>query len=61
MTWVRRPPIEATADPDAPRKVADLPDFWDRRRLLEGKPDTSRCAADLRQALEALSTWGDEE
>jgi hypothetical protein len=40
-------------DADAPREVAALPDWWDARRAAQGKPDASRCAAELRVALAA--------
>lgn len=46
------------ADPCAPTNIAALPDYWDARRAREGKPDLSRCGADLRQAL-ASSAGGD--
>jgi hypothetical protein len=39
------------ADPDAPKDIAALPDYWDERRKRQGKPDLSRCAAELRVAL----------
>jgi uncharacterized coiled-coil protein SlyX len=42
-------PVEA--DPEAPQNAALLPAFWDARRAREGKPDKSRCAAELRVAL----------
>lgn len=38
-------------DPDAPTTIAALPDYWDERRKRQGKPDLSRCAAELRVAL----------
>lgn len=37
--------------PDAPKLVSALPDYWDERRRRQGKPDLSRCAAELRIAL----------
>jgi hypothetical protein len=37
--------------PDAPTDIAKLPAYWDERRRLQGKPDRSRCAAELRIAL----------
>jgi hypothetical protein len=43
--------VPVSADPKAPQHVAMLADYWDERREREGKPDKSRCAADLRQAL----------
>jgi hypothetical protein len=46
-------PITVGADPSAPKRVAELPAYWDERRKRQGKPDTSRCAAELRVALEA--------
>lgn len=45
--------LKVDADPNAPKDPALCPDYWDRRRELEGKPDLSRCAADLRVALAA--------
>jgi len=45
------PPAEP--QPDAPTDIAALPDFWDERRRRQGKPDLSRCAAELRIALRA--------
>lgn len=39
--------------PDAPTDIALLPDYWDARRRRQGKPDLSRCAAELRIALRA--------
>ena len=41
----------AEPQPDAPTDVAALPDYWDERRRRQGKPDLSRCAAELRIAL----------
>ena len=41
-----------TPDPDAPLDIEALPDFWDARRLRQGKADKSTCAAELRLALE---------
>lgn len=38
-------------DLHAPTVPSALPDFWDYRRLTDGKPDKSRCAAELRMAL----------
>ncbi len=43
------PPAEP--QPDAPTDVEALPDYWDERRRKQGKPDLSRCAAELRIAL----------
>lgn len=43
--------IQVPPDPYAPRKVDDLPRYWDDRRKYAGKSDSSLCAADLRQAL----------
>jgi hypothetical protein len=40
---------------DAPTDLALLPDYWDERRRKQGKPDLSRCAAELRIALRAKS------
>jgi hypothetical protein len=45
------PKVVVAADPNAPLHIGLLPDYWDERRERESKPDTSRCAADLRQAL----------
>jgi hypothetical protein len=45
------PPAEP--QPDAPTDIARLPDYWDERRRKQGKPDLSRCAAELRIALAA--------
>lgn len=42
---------DVRSDPRAPYDIARLPDYWDQRRAAEGKPDKSRCGADLRQAL----------
>ena len=50
----RRLPLElapAEPQPDAPTDIAALPDYWDERRRRQGKPDLSRCAAELRIAL----------
>lgn len=41
----------AEPQPDAPTDIALLPDYWDERRRKQGKPDLSRCAAELRIAL----------
>lgn len=41
----------AEPQPDAPTDIAALPDYWDERRRRQGKPDLSRCAAELRIAL----------
>jgi hypothetical protein len=46
-------PIEP--DADAPLDVHALPAFWDARRAAQGKPDASRCAAELRRALQPAS------
>lgn len=43
----------AEPQPDAPVDIAKLPDYWDARRRQQGKPDLSRCAAELRLALAA--------
>lgn len=43
---------DVTPDPDAPLDIESLPDFWDARRLRQGKADKSTCAAELRLALE---------
>jgi hypothetical protein len=43
------PPAEP--QPDAPTEISALPDYWDERRAKQGKPDKSRCAAELRIAL----------
>lgn len=43
---------DVTPDPDAPLDIEALPDFWDARRLRQGKADKSTCAAELRLALE---------
>jgi hypothetical protein len=40
-------------DPDAPTDIALLPNYWDARRERDGKPDLSRCGAELRIALDA--------
>jgi hypothetical protein len=50
-----RPLVLAPAEPqpDAPTDIAQLPDYWDERRKRQGKPDLSRCAAELRIALRA--------
>lgn len=37
---------------EAPLDVAALPDFWDARRVAQGKDEKSFCAAELRRALE---------
>lgn len=42
---------KAAPSPNAPTDIAALPDWWDARRLAQGKPDASRCAAELRVAL----------
>lgn len=52
-------PVVAEPQPDAPTDVAQLPDYWDARRKAQGKPDTSRCAAELRVALGLSLTYGD--
>ena len=44
-------PIDAQPDLSAPTDIAALPDYWDERRRRQGKPDLSRCAAELRVAL----------
>jgi hypothetical protein len=44
----------AEPQPDAPTNIADLPAYWDERRAKQGKPDKSRCAAELRIALAML-------
>jgi hypothetical protein len=44
-------PVEP--DPDAPKDVEALPAYWDARRRAQGKPDASRCGAELRVALGA--------
>lgn len=35
----------------APLDIALLPDWWDAQRAIDGKPDKSTCAAELRRAL----------
>lgn len=45
----------AEPQPDAPTDIARLPDYWDERRRRQGKPDLSRCAAELRLALAAAA------
>jgi predicted RNA-binding Zn-ribbon protein involved in translation (DUF1610 family) len=42
------------ADPEAPQNIELLPNYWDARRAREGKPDLSRCGADLRAALQQV-------
>lgn len=42
----------AEPQPDAPTDIAALPAYWDERRRKQGKEDKSRCAAELRIALE---------
>lgn len=49
------PPAEP--QPDAPTDIAALPDYWDERRRRQGKPDLSRCAAELRRALALSPSW----
>jgi len=54
----RPPPLvlaPAEPQPDAPTDIAQLPAYWDERRAKQGKPDKSRCAAELRIALNLLS------
>lgn len=46
-------PTPATPRDGAPLDIAALPDWWDAQRALDGKPDASTCAAELRRALEA--------
>jgi hypothetical protein len=43
----------AEPQPDAPTDISQLPDYWDERRRKQQKPDLSRCAAELRIALDA--------
>jgi hypothetical protein len=51
LTRLKLAPAEP--QPDAPTDLARLPDYWDERRRKQGKPDLSRCAAELRIALRA--------
>jgi hypothetical protein len=46
-------PSPVEPDPDAPKDVKALPAYWDARRKAQGKPDLSRCGAELRAALGA--------
>lgn len=55
---VASPAIEPHGD--APTDIAALPDYWDERRKRQGKPDLSRCAAELRVALAAAAQAGGE-
>ncbi|HEX5659820.1 MAG TPA: hypothetical protein VFX59_21645 [Polyangiales bacterium] len=50
----------AEPQPDAPTDIAALPDYWDERRKKQGKPDLSRCAAELRVALAQRADSGAE-
>jgi hypothetical protein len=47
-----RYPVQVAFDPKAPALIGKLPEHWDERRAREGKPDASRCAADLRVAVD---------
>jgi hypothetical protein len=44
-------PSVVQPEPQAPIRLRLLPDFWDARRKQQGKGNTSRCAAELRIAV----------
>jgi uncharacterized protein YdbL (DUF1318 family) len=54
-------PSPVEPDPDAPKGVEALPSYWDARRKAQGKPDASRCGAELRVALAAVPSAVDVE
>lgn len=49
------------ADPLAPTDPTKLQAFWNNRRQRDGKPDESRCGAELRRALIANGLIKEED